>query len=120
MERPKRLKVLEIYNKIWSTEEFPCEWTEAIVIPILKPGKDPNEPTSYRQISLSSCMCKTMERIINRRILHVIEERKLLPETQYDFRKKKDRPLMSLSPPIASSAKLSEKKVYSVIIPGHI
>jgi hypothetical protein len=89
MDGPKRLKVLEIYNKIWSTEEFPCEWTEAIVISILKPGKDPTEPTSYRQISLSSCMCKTRERIINRRLLHVIEEMGLLPETQYGFRKKK-------------------------------
>jgi hypothetical protein len=46
MEVPERLKVLEIYNKIWSTGEFPSKWTEVIVIPILKPGKDPNEPTS--------------------------------------------------------------------------
>jgi hypothetical protein len=28
-----------------------------------------------------------MERIINRRLLHVIEERRLLPKTQYGFRK---------------------------------
>jgi hypothetical protein len=28
-----------------------------------------------------------MEIIINRRLLHVIEERRLLPETQYGFRK---------------------------------
>jgi hypothetical protein len=61
MEIPERLKVLKIYNKIRSTGEFPSEWTEFIVIP----GKDPNEPTSYRPISLTSCMCKTMERIIH-------------------------------------------------------
>jgi hypothetical protein len=28
-----------------------------------------------------------MERIINRRLLYVIEERRLLPKTQYGFRK---------------------------------
>jgi hypothetical protein len=55
MERPERLKVFEIYNKIWSTGEISSEWTEAIVIPILKAGKDPNEPMSYRNISLTSC-----------------------------------------------------------------
>jgi hypothetical protein len=66
---------------------FPSEWSEAILKPILKPGKDPNEPTSYRPISLTSCMCEIIERLINRRLLHVIEERRLLPETQYGFRK---------------------------------
>jgi hypothetical protein len=30
-----------------------------------------------------------MERIINRGLLHVIEDRRLLPETQYGFRKNK-------------------------------
>jgi hypothetical protein len=68
MERPERVKVLEIYKKIWSTGAFTSEWTKAIVISILKPGKDPNEPP----ILLTSFMCKTMERIINRRLLHVI------------------------------------------------
>jgi hypothetical protein len=71
----------QIHNMIWSTGEFPSKWTEAIVIPILKPGKDPKEPTSYRSISLTSCMCKTMKKIINRRLLHVIEEKRLQPET---------------------------------------
>jgi hypothetical protein len=42
---------------------------------------------SYRPISLTSCMCKTMEKIINRPLLQVIVERRLLPETKYGFRK---------------------------------
>jgi hypothetical protein len=35
--------LLEIYNKIWEREVFPKSWTEATVIPILKPGKNPNQ-----------------------------------------------------------------------------
>ncbi|GFX64859.1 pggt1b [Trichonephila clavipes] len=35
---------------------YPTQWQEAIVIPILKPGKDPKNPLSYRPIALTSCL----------------------------------------------------------------
>jgi hypothetical protein len=35
------MKLLGIYNELWKSEDFPTGWTT--VIPILKPGKDPNE-----------------------------------------------------------------------------
>ncbi|GFU13066.1 reverse transcriptase domain-containing protein [Trichonephila clavipes] len=34
---------------------FPSSWREAIVIPILKPGKVATDPLSYRPIALTSC-----------------------------------------------------------------
>ncbi|GFU51046.1 reverse transcriptase domain-containing protein [Trichonephila clavipes] len=42
---------------------YPTQWQEAKVIPILKPGKDPKNPLSYRPIALTSCLCKTLERM---------------------------------------------------------
>jgi hypothetical protein len=83
------MKLLGVYNKIWKTGDFSTGWTKATVIPILKPGKDPNEPKSYRSISLTSCMCKVMKEIVNRRLQYTIESRKLLPETQFGFRRNK-------------------------------
>jgi hypothetical protein len=71
------------------TGDFPTGWKEATVIPILKPGKDPNKPKSYRSISLTSCMCKVMEKIVNRRLQYNIESRQLFPETQFGFRRNK-------------------------------
>ena len=55
--------LLEIINKIWLDGSFPEIWRHAIIIPIPKPNKDHTIPSSYRPISLTSCLCKTMERI---------------------------------------------------------
>jgi hypothetical protein len=55
---------------VWKREVFPKSWTEATVIPILKPGKDPNQTNSYRPISLTSFVCKTMKKMVNYRLVH--------------------------------------------------
>jgi uncharacterized protein YggL (DUF469 family) len=34
-------------------------------------------------------MCKVMEKIVNRRLQYIVEFRKLLPETQFGFRRNK-------------------------------
>ena len=56
--------LLGIFNKIWHTGILPDSWKEAIVIPIPKPGKDSTNPANYRSIALTSCICKTMERMV--------------------------------------------------------
>ena len=72
------LLLLNIFNNIWLSGNFPSDWRKAIVIPIPKPGKDPTNPTNYRPIALTSCICKTMERMINRRLVWYLESNKLL------------------------------------------
>jgi hypothetical protein len=44
MARTEKLKLLEVYGQIWKTGTSLKEWTEAIVIPILKPRKDAKQP----------------------------------------------------------------------------
>ena len=56
---------LKEFNNIWETGEFPLSWREATITRIAKPGKDPKDLTNYSPIALSSCVCKTMERMIN-------------------------------------------------------
>ena len=38
-----------------------------------KPGKDPAKPNNYRPIALTSCLCKTLERIINKKLTWFLE-----------------------------------------------
>ena len=58
--------ILHIFNDIWATGVFPESWRLATIIPIPKPGKDHAEPSNYRPIALTSCLCKTLERMINK------------------------------------------------------
>ena len=71
------LLLLNIFNIIWISGDFPPDWRKAIIIPIPKHGKDPTNPTNYRPIALTSCICKTMERMINRRLVWYFESHNL-------------------------------------------
>ncbi|GFV17018.1 probable RNA-directed DNA polymerase from transposon X-element [Trichonephila clavipes] len=76
-----------LLNRIWREQVYPTQWQEAIVIPILKPGKDPKNPLSYRPIALTSCLCKTLERVVNARLVYELEKKKCIPLFQSGFRK---------------------------------
>jgi hypothetical protein len=61
-------------------------WKHARVISLLKPGKDPALPSSYRPISLLDTIGKIFEKIRLVRILHEVIERGLLRDEQFGFR----------------------------------
>uniref|UniRef100_A0A2C9LMS3 Endonuclease/exonuclease/phosphatase domain-containing protein n=1 Tax=Biomphalaria glabrata TaxID=6526 RepID=A0A2C9LMS3_BIOGL len=84
--RTKR-KLLQIFNASWKSGRIPNIWKKAIMIPILKHGKPRNKLDSYRPISLTSCTCKLMERVINSRLTLILESNSLLTEAQAGFRK---------------------------------
>lgn len=78
--------ILYLFNRVWSEGQFPSSWKVAIVIPLLKPEKDPSSASSYRPIALTSCLSKTMERMINRRLMYYLEVNSLLDRYQCGFR----------------------------------
>ena len=84
-----KLILLEFFNDIWKNHKFPEQWRDAIIVPILKQGKDPLNSDSYRPIALTNCLCKILERLVNNRLLFVLEKQKLLCPYQSGFRKKR-------------------------------
>ncbi len=76
-----RLHLLEIFNNIVKSGNYPLNWKHANVIMLHKSGKPRNSPNSYRPISLLPCMGKLLERLI----LHKINK-KNIPDYQFGFR----------------------------------
>jgi hypothetical protein len=84
-QRPVLLLV-QIFNAIFLTHHFPSLWKHARVISILKPGKDPALPSSYRPISLLDVIGKLFDKILLARILREVSERGLMQDEQFAFR----------------------------------
>ena len=78
--------LLKTFNDIWETGSVPKSWKEATIVPIPKPGKDNTNPNNYRPIALTSCICKTLESMINERLVWYIEKNNIITEFQSDFR----------------------------------
>ena len=79
--------LLHIFNGIWTTGVFFSEsWRLATIIPIPKPGKDHAEPKNYRPIALIIWLCKTLERMINKRLIWNFEYNTLITKFQSGFR----------------------------------
>lgn len=84
-----KLSLLQTLNVCWTTNTFPIQWKESIIIPIPKQNQDAGTINGFRPISLTSCIAKTFERMINRRLITILEENKQLDIRQHAFRKGK-------------------------------
>ena len=78
--------LLRIINLSWETGTLPKNWRNSYIIPVLKKGKNPKDLKSYRPISLTSCIGKVAERMINKRLYWWLETSGLLCEEQSGFR----------------------------------
>jgi hypothetical protein len=80
------LLLVHIFNVILLTHHIPSVWKHARVISILKPEKDPTQPSSYRPISLLDTIGILFEKILLNRILRQVDGCGLLSDEQFGFR----------------------------------
>ena len=75
-------KLLNLFNQSWVEGKSPETWGKAVIIPLLKPGKNETDPAAYRPISLTSALTKIMQRMIKSRLVPYLETNNHLPNTQ--------------------------------------
>ncbi|GFT73218.1 RNA-directed DNA polymerase from mobile element jockey [Trichonephila clavipes] len=79
-------QITNLINNILKVGYFPQLWKTASVIPILKPGKDPTLPDSFRPISLLPVLSKITEKIIQKRLCQHLNDNDVLIPQRHGFR----------------------------------
>ena len=74
-----------IFQKSVSSGTLPNAWKEARITPIFKKGSK-TEPSNYRPVSLTSIVCKTLEKLVRKSIIEHLNNNNLLSDRQYGFR----------------------------------
>jgi hypothetical protein len=77
--------LLKLMNASLMFGYVPRSWKTAFIILLLKPGKDRTHVSSYRPISLLSCVGKVLEKIIKQRFISELNHRNILPRHQAEF-----------------------------------
>jgi hypothetical protein len=80
-------QILHLVNETIRQNEIPSEWKTTIVKMIPKKKAGSTNPKDYRPISITSCLGKLAERLINMRLTKFIEEYNLIVKFQAGFRR---------------------------------
>ena len=110
---PKRT-LLELFDESGKTATVPASWKKATIILSHEEGKGKKDPNSYHPISLPSCPGTLLERVINRRLIPILEDQKTLSPTQNEYLKHRTSAgphysgarKMPFKPPLASFHKM--------------
>lgn len=85
LNKKQKLNLLHIFNYFWNNG-IPDNWKKSNIIPIHKSNKSPFLTTSYRPISLTNALCKTMERLVNLRLKLFLDKNHIIDPKQSGFR----------------------------------
>ncbi|GJQ81371.1 hypothetical protein Trydic_g20581 [Trypoxylus dichotomus] len=74
----------DIINGVLRYQHFPQTWKHATVIVLHKTGKPKDNTDCYRPISLLPGLSKVLKKVIQRRFLEVVSEKKSYPDSNSD------------------------------------
>ena len=92
-----------LFNHTIASGKVPNLWKEALIVPIHKKGRK-DDPSNYRQLSMTSVFCRLQEKIIHGKISSHLSYNHILNEAQHGFIAKRS----TLSQQIEMLDKLTE------------
>ena len=81
------LPLTDVILKSLSSGVIPDDWKKANIKCIFKKGNK-QDSGNYRPVSLTSVICKLLERTVREEIVNHLSVNKLLSDSQFGFRKK--------------------------------
>ena len=90
------LPLTDIFHKSLSSGVIPDDWKKANITCIFKKGNK-QDPGNYRPVSLTSVICKLLERTVREKIVNHLSVNKLLSDSQFGFRKNRSTILQLLT-----------------------
>ena len=78
----------KLFNVSLDEGKIPEDWKKASIIPIFKKG-DRQNVKNYRPVSLTSTICKILERIIREQLMKYLLDNNIIPSEQHGFMPKK-------------------------------
>ena len=73
-----------IFNRSLESSELPDEWKKGKITALFKKGSK-KVASNYRPVSLTSIVCKCLEKIVRERIISFMKNEKLFSNRQYGF-----------------------------------
>ena len=81
------MPLVHVVNLVITKGEWPNEWKESLITPVLKKGKPRLEIGSYRPVALLCAVSKLVERVLYNQLIDHVESQGLLPPEQHGYRR---------------------------------
>ncbi|CAK9832677.1 Retrovirus-related Pol polyprotein from type-1 retrotransposable element R2 (Fragment) [Anthophora retusa] len=81
-----RERLWEVCSRVWRGEGWPEEWSEGVVVPIVKKGEG-KKVEEYRGVTLTQTAYRIYAAVLAGRLMKEIEEKEMIPPNQTGFRK---------------------------------
>jgi hypothetical protein len=82
-------KLLELFNRLLANNIIPSKWKTARINMIPKTKNNKSDPKNYRPISVTPCLMRLYEKIINSRFQNYLDSNKIIIKQQSGFRKER-------------------------------
>jgi hypothetical protein len=74
-----------VFQQSLAAGKFPSVWKHATIIPLYKGRGDSSSPSSYRPISMCSCLGKLLEKVVQSQLTKYLQSNDLLSTAQHGF-----------------------------------
>ena len=77
--------LVKVFNSVLQSGTYPAEWAQGYISPLFKTG-NPFIKDNYRGITITSCLGKLFNSILNSRLTNFLCENRIIPEAQIAYK----------------------------------